>query len=228
MPPHQPFWKKRAISKPLLKGHLWWRILQTPIWRKIRFNVTAAKGKFLWTLLPAFKLRPWRNEEEDHGGEITCQFCQTANFDERLGGNSFVTNLNTPYDWQCWDSQSYYRLPGRCDQLSAFHRTIAQKNLEQVCGHGNGLTRVSNTIMKKTLHMPYRWRNPVSINFLVVMKTASHAQRFIKKTLRPLSSISELPVSKSWKMKLGLCGSRTPDTFYHPTGQSWPLISPHC
>ncbi len=33
------------------------------------------------------------------------------------------------------------------------------------------------SIQRKTLHMPYRWWKPVSINFLVVMKTASHAQR---------------------------------------------------
>ena len=61
-------------------------------------NVTVAMNA-LWTLLLAFQSSDLQEmKEEDHGAEITCQFCQTTyNFDENDLEDSFVTNLNTPF-----------------------------------------------------------------------------------------------------------------------------------
>ena len=76
---------------------------------------------------------------------------------------------------------------------SAF-RTIVKELGAELVSHGNGLYKGNPIQQRKTLAhaSSMRGENPVSIQLLVAMKTASHTRSRIhpKKTLRPISSIS--------------------------------------
>ena len=79
----QPFWKATTISKPFSKLSTATNHTNVCLKKKFVSNATVAKNALWGALasLPSSDLQEMK--DEDHGAEITCQFCQTTyNFDE--------------------------------------------------------------------------------------------------------------------------------------------------
>ena len=107
---------------------------------EIRFQCDCSHERFMNALssLPSSDLQEMK--EEDHGAEITCQFCQRlTTLMKTTWRNSFVTNLNTPFMIGNVEIPQSYRFSthGWCHQLSlSYYRKRAWC---RTCCHGNGL-----------------------------------------------------------------------------------------
>ncbi len=211
MPAVSTFGKRWPYRNPS-QGHLWWRILQTSIWRRNCFYCDRSKTSVLWTPLASLPNSwPWEMKEEDHGAEITCQFCQTTynlmKTTWRIHRDKFshifmiallILNCIELLKW----------IPAGWCLLTLAFRTIA-KELELTCCHGNGLWQGNPIQQRKTLHMLHidegeTWFYPTFSD----EDSASHAQQnSSKKTPRPISSISTwaAQLTKSWRTRLALC-----------------------